>query len=292
MLNWKNIFWAVVILFCFCDVSFSQRVKWRESFESRDIDSKGWSIINNDSSATEYEYQTPFNYFSLGPQNAQEGNTFIRFNFDNANDRNLIDDWMITPKLYDIHENDTLFFWCGAIDRTFKDSLKIWISETDNQLSSFRLIDHFKVDGPAGSWHKKSYNLSQYTGKNIYFAVNYHSKNAGPLGISSDNVWLDNFTLTGKGFLATAVSSFLLNQNFPNPFNPSTDISFGLPKSTNVTLKIYDASGKEMITLADKFFDAGIYSIKFDGSNFASGIYFYKIVAGDFKETKKMDLIK
>ncbi len=84
----------------------------------------------------------------------------------------------------------------------------------------------------------------------------------------------------------------MLNQNFPNPFNPSTDISFGIPKASVITLKIYDVSGKEIMTLADGYFDTGIYNISFDGSNLSSGVYFYEMVAGDFSETKKMELIK
>ena len=282
----------MISIICFHENSFSQRIKWQESFETRDINSKGWSVVNNDSSASEFEYLAPFNFFALGQQNAQEGNYFIRFNFDNANDNNFIDDWVITPKLYDIHAGDTLSFWCGAIDRVYKDSLKVWISNSDNKLSSFTLIDHFKVNGPVGNWHKKSYDLSLYKGKNIYFAVNYYLKNAGPLGISSDNVWIDNFKLTGKGFGGTEVKTFILNQNFPNPFNPSTDISFGIPTGSDVTLKIYDTSGKEIITLANGYFDAGIYSINFDGRNLSSGVYFYKMVTGDFSETKKMELVK
>jgi len=291
-LNIKKIFAAIFFITIFHNISFSQRIKWQEGFESADLDSKGWTVLNRDSSATGLVLSTPFTFFSLGLQGAQDGNHFIKLDFDNANDNNFIDDWIITPRLYNIHEDDSISFWCGAIDRTFKDSLKVWISVSDNLPGSFTLLDHFKVNGPVGSWYKKSYDLSNYKGKNIYFAVNYYLKNAGPLGVSSDNVWIDNFKLTGKGFGGTEVKTFVLNQNFPNPFNPSTDISFGIPNGSVVTLKIYDTSGKEILTLADRYFDTGIYTINFDGSNLSSGVYFYKIVAGDFTETKKMELIK
>jgi hypothetical protein len=86
--------------------------------------------------------------------------------------------------------------------------------------------------------------------------------------------------------------SFKLYQNYPNPFNPVTTIKFGLPKSEFVELKIFDILGREVAVLVREPREAGIYSVKFDASNFASGVYFCKIAAGNFTETKKLLLIK
>ncbi len=81
--------------------------------------------------------------------------------------------------------------------------------------------------------------------------------------------------------------------NYPNPFNPSTDIKFELPKNTFVTVKVYNAIGEEVATLINnEFRTTGRYVIKFDGSSLASGIYFYSLSAGNFNDTKKMVLIK
>lgn len=86
---------------------------------------------------------------------------------------------------------------------------------------------------------------------------------------------------------------FALYQNYPNPFNPSTQINFALPQNSFVTVKVYNAIGEEVARLVNnEFKSAGNYSVSFDGSNFGSGIYFYSIEAGQFKETKKMVLIK
>lgn len=86
---------------------------------------------------------------------------------------------------------------------------------------------------------------------------------------------------------------FALKQNFPNPFNPSTQIKFDLPQNTFVTVKVYNTIGEEVAKLVNnEFKSAGSYSVTFDGSNFGSGIYFYSIEAGQYKETKKMVLIK
>jgi hypothetical protein len=89
-----------------------------------------------------------------------------------------------------------------------------------------------------------------------------------------------------------------LMQNYPNPFNPSTTIKFKIPSlgsesaQVSAVLKVYDVSGKEIEVLVNENFPPGTYSVKFDASGFASGIYFYKITIGDFSESRKMVLVK
>jgi Secretion system C-terminal sorting domain len=88
---------------------------------------------------------------------------------------------------------------------------------------------------------------------------------------------------------------FDLSQNYPNPFNPSTKIDFELPEDGNVNLIVYDNSGKQVSTLVSGFKIAGYYSIQFNASNLASGIYYYKIqYTGDrsFEKVMKMALVK
>jgi hypothetical protein len=103
--------------------------------------------------------------------------------------------------------------------------------------------------------------------------------NVGPTGVQSSS-------LTG------IPESFELKQNYPNPFNPSTRISYALPVGGFVTLKIYNILGKEVATLVNEVRSAGYFESVFDASALASGLYFYKIEAGDFKETKRMLLVK
>ncbi|MBP9123914.1 MAG: T9SS type A sorting domain-containing protein, partial [Ignavibacteriaceae bacterium] len=85
---------------------------------------------------------------------------------------------------------------------------------------------------------------------------------------------------------------FELNQNFPNPFNPSTVIRFALPVSGMVSLKVFNTMGEEVVTLVNSVKEAGSHSITFDASKLASGIYFYSLKTGDFSSVKKMSLIK
>ena len=86
--------------------------------------------------------------------------------------------------------------------------------------------------------------------------------------------------------------AFTLSQNYPNPFNPSTTIKFRLPKSSEVTLTVFDILGREVSVLVNEKREAGAYEVKFDGSNLASGVYFYRLQAGDFVETKTMLVLR
>lgn len=87
-------------------------------------------------------------------------------------------------------------------------------------------------------------------------------------------------------------TSFYLAQNYPNPFNPFTKIEFRVPFSGIVSLKVYDILGNEIAVLVNDYKTAGKYEVDFNASNLVSGIYFYKLIAGDFSETRKMVLLR
>jgi hypothetical protein len=88
-------------------------------------------------------------------------------------------------------------------------------------------------------------------------------------------------------------NGFVLKQNYPNPFNPSTTIRFAIPKASNVTIEVFDVTGRLVKTLANnELVTAGVKEISFDASNLSSGIYFYTMKTAEFTETKKMMLIK
>ena len=88
-------------------------------------------------------------------------------------------------------------------------------------------------------------------------------------------------------------SAFSLHQNYPNPFNPTTKINFSLPLDTKVLLKVYDLTGRELSTLVNgELKPAGYYSVEFNGSGFASGLYIYRIQTDKESVSKKMVLVK
>jgi hypothetical protein len=89
-----------------------------------------------------------------------------------------------------------------------------------------------------------------------------------------------------------AVDSYALEQNYPNPFNPATTIRYAIPAAGHVTLKIYDVLGKEVKTLVNETKDTGRYEVMFDASQLSSGVYIYRIEAGEFTASHKMLLLK
>ena len=103
---------------------------------------------------------------------------------------------------------------------------------------------------------------------------------------------------TNGGLLTGGIESSIipdnieLFQNYPNPFNPSTNISYNLPFGSFVTLRIYDNLGRTLVTLVNNYQNAGLHSLTFDGKDLPSGIYYYKLRASDFSQTKKLILLK
>ena len=87
-------------------------------------------------------------------------------------------------------------------------------------------------------------------------------------------------------------TNFSLGQNYPNPFNPSTSISFSIPTKSFVKLKIYDLLGREIATIANEELSAGTYTRQWNAAGLSSGVYFYRLQAGNFTETKKLNLLK
>ena len=86
--------------------------------------------------------------------------------------------------------------------------------------------------------------------------------------------------------------SFMLDQNYPNPFNPSTTITYQVPNPAEVELSIYNLLGQKVATLVSKKQPAGQYQVEWDASGLASGIYYYMIKAGEFRQVKKMVLVR
>ncbi len=85
---------------------------------------------------------------------------------------------------------------------------------------------------------------------------------------------------------------YVLGQNFPNPFNPSTRINYFVPKESFVSLKVYDFLGREVTTLVSEIKSTGSYELSFDSSNLTSGTYFYTMIADNYMVTKKMIILK
>lgn len=103
---------------------------------------------------------------------------------------------------------------------------------------------------------------------------------------------LDVMPITSNEFDEGIPLQFSLDQNYPNPFNPSSTINFGIPEASDVRIDVYNMLGQHVGTLVDQKMQAGYHSVIFEASSLSSGTYIYRIVAGDFVQTKKMMLIK
>ncbi|MDX1642114.1 MAG: T9SS type A sorting domain-containing protein, partial [Balneolaceae bacterium] len=104
----------------------------------------------------------------------------------------------------------------------------------------------------------------------------------------------DRFMITAqpKEFASELPSSVALNQNYPNPFNPTTQISYDLPKQADVRLEVYDLVGRQVATLVNQTVEAGSHIVNFDAANLSSGVYIYRLHAGNTILSRKLTIIK
>ncbi len=141
------------------------------------------------------------------------------------------------------------------------------------------------------TWTQK--NEGFFSAYSIYdIAIKFNYVYAGTI---SGSVWRRVYSNMIAGVQQTSSitpAAFLLNQNYPNPFNPETKINFSIPKTSNTVLKVFNTNGTEVQTLVNQNLQAGTYSVEFGNTNLTSGIYFYTLTSGEFKETKKMILVK
>ena len=132
----------------------------------------------------------------------------------------------------------------------------------------------------------------------------------GDLGLTEEEVdaivafletCTDGYIMRGGGTIGShdtpAIASqvpnrFSLEQNYPNPFNPTTSISYAISEASSATLMVFDIQGRLVTSLAQGWHEAGTYQVTFDGSQIASGVYFYQLRAGDYMQTQKMVLLK
>jgi hypothetical protein len=150
------------------------------------------------------------------------------------------------------------------------------------------------VDALASNMETKyAYNAESNTTRILVYSMEKGQTISGEfLRVNGDVLNIEMATYDGAPVVAHKLpTNFALNQNYPNPFNPTTTISFNLPVRSDVTLTIYNVTGQKVADFSGSY-DAGEQSIEWDATNFASGIYFYKLTANNFTDTKRMVLVK
>lgn len=168
----------------------------------------------------------------------------------------------------------------------FINELTGWIVTSVANLSRI-----YKTTDGGISWNYQTF------GNNSFYSINFIDNNNGWIG--GGNASFTNIYKTTNGgpvFVnqnnENTPTKYSLSQNYPNPFNPITNIKFNVAKMSDVKIVIYDVTGREVQTLVNESLKPGTYETSFDGGMLNSGVYFYKITAGEFSETNKMLLIK
>jgi photosystem II stability/assembly factor-like uncharacterized protein len=194
--------------------------------------------------------------------------------------------------------------WYGLIRSTDDGTTWSWVFQNNDGFSLTALTvtpngDVYIESGVAvlrstdngNSWHEENEGLWLWAGGPTCFGLS-------PDGFIYAGTWYGVFkshpimTSVVQSEQHSRPSHFVLSQNYPNPFNPSTTISFSISKQSQVSLKVYDVLGREVSILLDETKPMGSYSVQFNASTLPSGVYFYRLQAGEFVETKKTLVMK
>ncbi|HZW40647.1 MAG TPA: T9SS type A sorting domain-containing protein [Ignavibacteriaceae bacterium] len=187
--------------------------------------------------------------------------------------------------------------------KKYYEALRLEYGDSINMFSTLYGRDLFKSSDQGNTWfeigdmfYPEAYDYF-FLNKDYGYAIQYSLERIPKFYRTTDG----GYTWTFVGSIPNIATNqeeynilyqFSLEQNFPNPFNPSTKIKYTLPQQGLVTIKVYDVLGKEITTLINEEKPSGEYEVEFDGSKLSSGIYYYKIQAGEFVQTKKMVLMK
>ncbi len=227
----------------------------------------GWTIINPDNGLTWVQYTG-----ANGPMFS--GTKSVKMPFYDYSSSGQID--YLVSKVYNgLDYSDSIKFnWAYAQYPGYTDALQVKVS-TDGGTSF-----------PYTIFNRSGATLATAPSTSSSFVP------TGPSQWGHFAVLIGSFISNIKKIGSELPDKFILEQNFPNPFNPITNIIYSIPKNTKVTLKVYDIKGTLIATLVDEYQTAGIYLSQFDGKDLSSGVYFYKLETSDFVSVKKMSLIK
>jgi hypothetical protein len=163
---------------------------------------------------------------------------------------------------------------------SFSDSLTGWVAGTDKIV---------KTTNGGSTWHEQQWKPYSYL-------VGVHSSDRFHAWAVGDRLILK--TIDGGGVTSAHPSNVtishdvVLYQNYPNPFNPSTTVRYALPGRSHVTLTVYNPLGQQVATLVNEVQEAGYYDVKFNGEGLASGVYFYRLRAGEYVATDRFVLLR
>ncbi len=167
-------------------------------------------------------------------------------------------------------------------------------------VGSWEITVQYFTQTDGGQQWTEQYSIINYDLKSVFFSDNNLGWLVGELWLNGEPT-INTRLKTINGGLVSFVeeneineipTEFNLAQNYPNPFNPSTKIKYSIPQSSDVVIKVFDVLGNEKETLVNEEKPVGTYEIIWNASTLPSGVYFYRLQAGSFVETKKMVLLR
>jgi len=202
-------------------------------------------------------------------------------------------DWMISPQFLASAGSSISFQAKSATDQYGLERFKIAVGTTPNPAEMTFINPGNYVEAPV-EWTEFNYSLADYAGQNIYVGIVCVSNDAFILFI--DDVKIEGSTDSNDNTIVTPQTT-QLNANYPNPFNPTTFISFDNAQDGNVRIDIFNVKGQKVKTLVNDHFKAGAHKVEWNGTdennkNVSSGIYFYNMKSGKYTATRKMILMK
>ncbi|KAF0148201.1 MAG: metallophosphoesterase [Ignavibacteria bacterium] len=200
----------------------------------------------------------------------------VNFNKITFNTSPISEDSIMSVRIQ-VSENST--FLNNSIDETFHWKNVFGVDSKMNPVDHNKNVDLRKLSFRRNLFGKEG---------NYYYRVKYRDHNL------KWSEWSNTvqFQVTAENYNDELIDSVILEQNFPNPYNSTTKIIYRIMERNFVTLKVYDILGSEISTLVNKEMDAGEYEAEFDGKNLSSGVYFYKLQAGNYSKTKKLTLVR
>lgn len=202
--------------------------------------------------STEWGFSSKFDPSGNGYVSGGGGGAPFLFSYDT---------WMHNELIVDLNKDSAEYYFEGSLIHSWQWTLGLWGDTCARQLS---VTDIMGSDWPLpdpSQWYLDDFMLERL----------------------DTIVGVKDFSLPAE---------YQLEQNYPNPYNPSTKINYQIPELSFVTLKVYDVLGDEITTLINEEKSVGNYEVEFDGSALTSGVYFYQLRAGGFVQTKKMVLLK
>jgi hypothetical protein len=258
---------------------------WSENFESQVFPSSGWGMIDLDHDAEEW-------WRFSNQISAYNGNAFAA-----SASRGAValtpDNWLVTPCLQLPENSMQLRFYVGSTNASrFEEQYSIMVSTTGIQTTDF--VSVFNETLTTSSWQQRIINLSQFAGQTIRIAFRHHNVTDRAI-LKLDYVFVESATAVNDPIDPLVVTK--LWGNYPNPFNPSTEIIFSLLEDSHVTLDIYNIKGQRVRTLVNENIKAGKQVISWNGTDdndqpVVSGVYFYQMRVGEYSSTKRMMLLK